>query len=93
MERQELFERVQELMHERENLTREHEDLIKKDKLLTEQLAFILKELASDEQVQIKNPQLKSKQSVGSFCFEKRIAEYRVLLNTMFVQNNKKGDL
>ena len=36
-------------MHERENLTREHEDLIKKDKLLTEQLEIILKEVAAEE--------------------------------------------
>lgn len=49
MKRDELLERVQELMHERANLTREHEDLIKKDKLLTEQLAVILKELASED--------------------------------------------
>lgn len=49
MNREDLLERVQELIHERENLTREHEDLIKKDKLLTDQLAFILQALAKED--------------------------------------------
>lgn len=49
MQKAELYERVEELMHERQNLTREHEDLIKKDKLLTEQLEIILKELTKEE--------------------------------------------
>ena len=47
MEREEMFERVRELMQERENPIREHEELIKKDKLLTEQLEIILQELDS----------------------------------------------
>ena len=49
MKKAEMLERLQELMHERENLTREHADLIKKDKLLTEQLEIILKEVAAEE--------------------------------------------
>lgn len=49
MKRQEIIERVNELMQERQNLTREHEDLILKDKLLTEQLAIICDELAKCE--------------------------------------------
>ena len=46
MQKAEMLERLQELMHERENLTREHEDLSKKDKLLTEQLEIILNPFA-----------------------------------------------
>lgn len=49
MKKQEIIERVNELMQERQNLTREHEDLILKDKLLTDQLAIILDELAKCE--------------------------------------------
>lgn len=49
MNREDLLERVQELIHERENLIREHEDLIKKDKLLTDQLSFILQALTKED--------------------------------------------
>ncbi|MCM1258710.1 MAG: hypothetical protein NC307_12760 [Roseburia sp.] len=49
MKKQELIERISELMQERQNLTREHEDLIMKDKLLTEQLAVVLKELEKSD--------------------------------------------
>ncbi len=45
MKKEEILERVSELMLERENLIRQHEDLIKKDKLRTEQLDVILQEL------------------------------------------------
>lgn len=49
MKKQEIIERVNELMQERQNLTREHEELILKDKLLTEQLSIISDELAKCE--------------------------------------------
>ncbi len=49
MKREELLERIQELIQERENLTRRHEDLIKKDKLLREQLQQIINLLMNED--------------------------------------------